>query len=115
MATVRLLAGLRAHAPLGAAWLIALLLLVSVERRLSEAHYDLRTAVTSLENDEALDSDEIRLRLVLLRDEQLPVLPRAGSAFLGRATPARASARVGTVVGVPAPRGPPLPSSASLT
>lgn len=115
MSTARVLACLRAGARLGVALFIALLLLVCVERRLAEAHFDLRSAVPGLENDDALDRDEIRVRLVAVKNDQLPVLPRCGSAFVGCVTAPAAGVRADTVPGVPAPRGPPLASAASLT
>lgn len=105
---------LRAHTRLGVAVFIGLLMLVAGERRLSEAHFNLRTAATGLENDDALDSDEIRLRLLAVKDEQLPVLPRRGSAFHARATLAPAGVAVDAAPGVPAPRGPPSSSPVSL-
>ena len=109
-----LLAVLRAHTGLGVALFIGLLVLVAGERRLSEAHFNLRTAATGLENDDALDSDEIRIRLLAVKDEQLPVLPRRGSAFQRCATLAPAGVTVDTAPGVPAPRGPPPSSPVSL-
>ncbi|MBI2204523.1 MAG: hypothetical protein HYU41_11805 [Candidatus Rokubacteria bacterium] len=90
---------------------VGLLLLGAAERRLSEIHFNLRSAATSLENDDALDRDEIRARLIGVKDEQPPALPRSWTAFSRRATTTSVERPVDRALGVPAPRGPPVSSS----
>ena len=65
---------LRVHAALGA-WLFAtLVVLVSGERRLSEVHLNRLSAAPVFENDDALDGDEIRIRLTLFADAEPPIV-----------------------------------------
>jgi hypothetical protein len=92
------------------AWLFLLLLsLVALERRLAEAHYNLRSAAPGVESADALDGDEIRVRLVVLNDDKVPSLPIAGSVLAPRTVVTR-TPRVDRVpLGRPAPRGPPPP------
>lgn len=71
---VALLARLRGHRCLGVGFFIALILLVCVERRLAEIHYNLRSADPGLESTDSLDGDEIRVRLVVVKDDCLPTL-----------------------------------------
>lgn len=50
-------------------WLfIALVFLVNAERRLAEAHYNLRSSAVGIENLDTLDGDEIRARLITAND-----------------------------------------------
>lgn len=112
MRPVAFLARLRASAAWGVAFFVGLLLLGAAERRLSEVHFNLRTIEAGVDNDDALDGDEIRVRLIGLKDEQAPVLPRSGTVLQSRATTTPPERPVDPVLGVPAPRGPPISSSA---
>ena len=69
-----LLPWLRVHAALGACLFAALVLLVSGERRLAEVHLNRLSAAAGFENDDALDGDEIRVRLTLFADAEPPVV-----------------------------------------
>jgi hypothetical protein len=94
------------------AWLfVVLLLLVAGERRLADAHFNARTGGLGIENDDALDGDEIRVRLIGLNDDR----PPTARLHVGmvRVTlhvdrPARPCLEL---VGRPAPRAPPIASS----
>ena len=95
-------------------WLFVLLLcLVAGERRLAEAHFNLRTAATGLESDDVLDGDEIRVRLIVLNDETPPTLPDADTALTFAVVHLPLSLPVSIALGSPAPRGPPAPVSAA--
>jgi hypothetical protein len=62
------------------AWVfVALVLLVAGERRLADAHFNLRSTALVFENDEALDADEIKVRLIGHADTALPTAPVAVS------------------------------------
>jgi hypothetical protein len=98
----------------GGVWLfIGLLFLVAVERRLSEAHFNLRSAAPGLESADALDGDEIRVRLAVLNDDKLPSLPDAGSVLVSAVVHASTPRLDRVPLGRPAPRGPPHPPSAA--
>jgi len=104
---------LRAHRVAGIWLFVGLLCLASAERRLSEVHFNLRVAGVAFENDDALDGDELRIRLVALNDEQLPVVLAAGPAFELCPFVSAPSACGLRVLGLPSPRGPPASDSAS--
>lgn len=108
--------GVRAHRRrLAGAWIfVALVLLVGLERRLSEAHHNLRSWATGVERADALDGDEIRVRLVILNDDKLPSLSDTGSVLLAGLVPASAPRLDRVPLGLGAPRGPPVagPSAA---
>ena len=93
----------------GAVWLfVTLVLLVSAERRVAELHFNLRTAGAALENEDSLDADEIRTRLIVLNDDKVPTLPAVSKHVSAVVT--RCWARpVLYALGSPAPRGPPVP------
>jgi len=93
--------------PAGAWLFVALVLLVVGERRLSEIHHNLRSAGPGVENADALDGDEIRVRLVILNDDKLPSLPETGGVPVGRFAPAGTPRLDRVPPGLPAPRGPP--------
>ncbi|HEV8144629.1 MAG TPA: hypothetical protein VGQ77_17350 [Methylomirabilota bacterium] len=99
-----------------ATWLFVLLIgLVAGERRLAEAHFNLRSAAApGLESDDVLDGDEIRVRLVVLNDDKTPTLPDVSGALVCEVVHAHAQRLDSLALGRPAPRGPPLsaPSSA---
>lgn len=78
--TAVLLPQLRIARGLGVWFFVGLMLLVSAERRLADAHLDLRAGGTGIESDEALDGDEIRVRLIALNDETRPSLQRSAPA-----------------------------------
>ena len=60
------------------AWVfVALVLLVAGERRHADAHFNLRSTDLVFENDEALDADEIKIRLIGHADAALPTAPVA--------------------------------------
>ena len=95
----------------GACSFVLLILLVGAERRLADAHFNLRTAVVSLESDEVLDGDEIRVRLIVLNDDKAPTIADVGRTavpLVARIVPTR---RPSLALGRPAPRGPPRASS----
>ena len=95
---------------LAGAWLfVVLVLLVALERRLAEAHHNLRSWTTAVESADALDGDEIRVRLVVLNDDKLPSLPETGSALVSEIALASAPRLDRVPPGLPAPRGPPPP------
>lgn len=104
---------LRRHRVAGIWLFVGLLCLAAAERRLSEVHFNLRAAEVGVENDDALDRDEIRIRLVALNDEQLPIVFEAGPAFQPRAFVGAPSALGRLVLGLPSPRGPPASDSVS--
>jgi hypothetical protein len=74
---VMLLPNLRAGRAVGVWLFVVLMLVVSAERRLAEAHLDLRGGGTGIESDEALDGDEIRVRLTALNDKIEPSIQRS--------------------------------------
>jgi hypothetical protein len=93
-------------------WLFALLLLlVGAERRLADAHFNLRTAAPGLESNDVLDGDEIRVRLVVLNDEALPTLPDLDAVLTFPVVHPPLSLPASVALGSPAPRGPPAPIS----
>ena len=98
-----------------ATWLFVLLIgLVAGERRLAEAHFNLRSAAPGLESDDVLDGDEIRVRLVVLSDDKAPTLPGGSAALVCDVVHVHAQRLDSLALGRPVPRGPPLsaPSSA---
>ncbi|HMH51167.1 MAG TPA: hypothetical protein VK548_13105 [Candidatus Acidoferrum sp.] len=107
------LAAFRRRGTGGVWFFLLLMLLVAGERRLSEAHFNLRTWTIGLESADALDGDEIRVRLIALNDDKPPSLLDAGRAFAFEVVHAT-SPRVDRVpLGRPAPRGPPALASAA--
>jgi len=89
-------------------WLfVTLLLLVSAERRLAEIHFNGRTGAPALENDDSLDADEIRTRLIVLQDEKVPTLPSTSTLVSAVIAPCWARPAL-CALGFPAPRGPPV-------
>lgn len=67
----------RHHRTLGVGVLVALTLLVSVERRLADIQYNFRSTASGFLNVASLDGDEIRVRLIALNDDRSPALPSA--------------------------------------
>jgi hypothetical protein len=89
-------------------WLfVALILVAGAERRLAELHFNLRSAALGIESNELLDGDEIRARLVILKDEKAPTLLDVTRAVASRAVLAVPPRREPPTLGRPAPRGPP--------
>jgi hypothetical protein len=103
------LARLRRHRPLGIAVFILLVLLVAAERRLADAHFNLRSAAPGLESDDVLDGDEVRVRLIALNDDKPPTLPDVSVALALATVHAVAQRYDSLALGRPAPRGPPAP------
>ena len=96
-------------------WLFVLLLcVVAGERRLSEAHFNLRSAATSFESADALDGDEIRVRLIVLNDDKPPSVPAVSGVLASKVAHASVPYVDCIPLGHPAPRGPPAsaPSAA---
>jgi hypothetical protein len=92
-----------------ATWLFVLLIgLVAGERRLAEAHFNLRSAAPGLESNDALDGDEIRVRLIVLNDDKAPTIPDVSAVFVCDVVRAHAQRLDSLALGRPAPRGPPL-------
>ena len=104
---------LRAHRVAGIWLFVGLLCLAAAERRLSEVHLNLRVAEIGFENEDVLDGDELRIRLVALNDEQLPIVSGAGPAFEPPAFVGAPSTYGRLVLGLPSPRGPPASDPAS--
>jgi hypothetical protein len=104
----------RRHRPFGIAVFILLIFLVAAERRLAEAHFNLRTAVPGLESDDVLDGDEIRVRLIVLNDDKPPRLSHVSSTLARETVPSFVQRYISLALGRPAPRGPPasVPSAA---
>jgi hypothetical protein len=75
--TTVVLPQLRLARGLGVWFFVGLMLLVSAERRLADAHLDLRADGPGIESDDALDGDEIRVRLIALNDETRPSIQRS--------------------------------------
>jgi hypothetical protein len=96
----------------GIAFFIGLLLLMGGERRLAEIHFNLRPAEVGLESDDVLDGDEIRVRLVALNDDQQPTLFDCRRLAASHAVHAAVQRCPFLALGRPAPRGPPVMSSA---
>ncbi len=104
---------LRRYRPAGVSLFVLLVLLVGAERRLAEAHFNLRTADPGFESSDALDGDEIRIRLIVLNDKRPPTLPAAtGGVVLGagRAVDLRPYAEP---LGLSSPRAPPARRSSA--
>ena len=113
MHAARTLDSLRRRGTGGVWFFLLLMLLVAGERRLSEAHFNLRTWTVGLESADALDGDEIRVRLIALNDDKPPSLFDAGRVFAFEVAHTT-SPRVDRVpLGRPAPRGPPALASAA--
>jgi hypothetical protein len=91
----------------GTGLFVLLLLLVAGERRLAEIHFNLRSWEPVLEHADALDGDEIRIRLIVLNDDQPPSLADAGRALTFAVVPVRTPLPAVAPLGRPAPRGPP--------
>jgi hypothetical protein len=108
-----LLASFRRHARPGIALFILLLVLVAAERRLADAHFNLRSAATGFESPDVLDGDEIRVRLIVLNDDHSPVLPADSTALVSDVACAAAPHPDCVALGRPAPRGPPVLSRAA--
>jgi hypothetical protein len=102
----------RRHRVAGIAVFVALVLLVGVERRLAEAHYNLRTAAPGLESGDSLDGDELRVRLIVLNDDNPPALPADSDALSPERVDTPAPHCISLALGRPAPRGPPPLSAA---
>jgi hypothetical protein len=102
-----LLATLRRYARAGTWLFVLLLLLVAVERRLAEAHFNLRSSAVGLESQDVLDGDEIRVRLVVLNDDHPPVLPAVSTTPAIDVVPVVSPRPDCIALGRPAPRGPP--------
>ena len=100
------LAGLRPYRAVGTVFFVVMLLVVMVERRLADLHFNVRTAATALESNDVLDGDEIRIRLLVFNDDTPPTLPPVSRA-LGIAVRPSAEDPDSPALGAPAPRGPP--------
>jgi hypothetical protein len=103
---------LRRHASAVAWCFVVLTLVVAGERRLSEAHFNLRSWTDGLESADALDGDEIRVRLTVLNDDKPPTLFEAGHVHAFDVVSAIAPRLDRVPRGRPAPRGPPMPAPA---
>jgi hypothetical protein len=114
MRSAMTLVPLRRHGTRGAWFFLLLMLLVAGERRLSEVHFNLRTWSVSLESADALDGDEIRVRLIALNDDKPPSLFDPGRVLVADIVHASLPRLDRVPLGRPAPRGPPTraPSAA---
>jgi hypothetical protein len=92
-----------------AAWLfVAFILLSGAERRLAEAHLNDQSSAPGIENNDALDGDEIRVRLVLLGDAVVPTLACVEERLEVTEGPGRVSSRLHVVREARKPRAPPV-------
>jgi len=92
-----------------AAWLfVALVLLVGGERRLAEAHLNARTSAVGIENDDSVDGDEIRVRLLVLNDDRPPTVFTQLDVLHPACRVDRPARPCLDLVGPAAPRAPPL-------
>ena len=94
-----------------AALFVFLVLLVGAERRLAEAHFNGRTTTHAFESNDALDGDEIRVRLVALNDDKAPTVSDVGRMVAPLAAHVLPQRPPSVTLGRPAPRGPPAASS----
>jgi hypothetical protein len=104
-----MLARFRSHAAIAASTLGLLVLLTITERRLAEITFNRFTATTSFQNHDALDGDEVRVRLILRVDANPPALSVTVAQIPDRlvaAVPNAAPMRV--VLDRHSPRGPPM-------
>ena len=113
MRQATVLVSLRRHGPGGAWFFLLLMLLVAGERRLANAHFNLRAWAVGIENADALDGDEIRVRLIALNDDKPPSLVDSGRVLAFEALHASAPRLDRVPLGRPAPRGPPAVTSAA--
>ena len=107
MRSAMTLVSLRRHGTGGVWFFLLLMLLVAAERRLSEAHFNLRTWTVGFESADALDGDEIRVRLIALNDDKPPSLFVAGHVIIAEVVHASPPRFDCVPLGRPAPRGPP--------
>ena len=92
---------------LTASWVfVTLVLLVSAERRVAELQLNLRTSGAVLENEDTLDADEIRTRLIILNDDKVPTIPEV-TKLVAPVVSARLARPALLVLVASAPRGPP--------
>jgi hypothetical protein len=112
--TATVLVSFRRHRLAGTRLFVFLLLVVAGERRLSEVHFNLRSAAASVESADALDGDEIRVRLIVLNDDKPPSLPAVRGVLVSKVAHASVPHVDCIPLGHPAPRGPPAsaPSAA---
>lgn len=106
------LARYRRHRAFGIALFVLVVLLVGAERRLADAHFNLRAAAPGLESDDILDGDEVRVRLIVLNDDKLPTLADVSGTIAHERLHAIAQRCAFLALGRPAPRGPPASSAA---
>jgi hypothetical protein len=105
--TATVLVSFRRHRR-GGTWLFVLLLcVVAGERRFADAHFNLRSAEAGFESADALDGDEIRVRLIVLNDDKVPSLSAVGGVLAARVVHASVPYVDCIPLGHPAPRGPP--------
>jgi len=103
-----LLAFCRRRRALGVWLFVALLGLVAAERRLAETHFNVRAVGPGFESSD-LDGDEIRVRLVVLNDDNPPALPATRGRITFEAVHVVTQRLDFRAPGPPAPRGPPPP------
>jgi hypothetical protein len=97
----------RRRRALGAALFTALLLLVAAERRLAEIHFNDRPWAAAIERADALDGDEIRIRLIVLNDDTPPSLADVGRVLVSAIAWAPTPQPRSLPLSRPASRGPP--------
>jgi hypothetical protein len=102
-----MLTRLRVHAALGACLFAALIVLVTGERRLSEVHLNRLSSAPVFENDDALDGDEIRIRLTLHADAEPPIVSPTVTRLAPAAVPRRPLMPSIVIVDGHSPRAPP--------
>jgi hypothetical protein len=113
MRSAAVLIPLRRRGAGGVWFFLLLMLLVGGERRLADAHFNLRSWSVGIESADALDGDEIRVRLIALNDDKPPSLFGAGRVLTTEVVHASTPRFDRVPLGRPAPRGPPALASAA--
>ena len=80
-AEVILFERLRRRRALGVYLFVALALAASAERRLSETYFNSAAAGPLLESEDSVTGDEIKVRLIALRDGDTPTVPSGAERY----------------------------------
>ena len=72
---------LRRRRALGVYLFVALALAASAERRLSETYFNSAAAGPLLESEDSVTGDEIKVRLIALRDGDTPTVPSGAERY----------------------------------
>jgi len=112
MHSARVLLSLRRSRIGGVCLFLLLLGLMIGERRLADAHYNLRSSAVGIESADSLDGDEIRVRLIVLNDDKPPSLSDSEALHVATVVLTEVPHLDRVPLGRPAPRGPPPPPAA---